>query len=129
MSPNDPNVAALFSAIRALLLAVGGVLFAHGLGSSGVYQGVELVAASIMTVGPLAWGVYVALHNIIERNRAAANGVSAGINLTTSGQALALDGKTVVSINDGSTPPKPVTIATAQEIIKNFGPSIPLAAK
>lgn len=49
-------------------------------------------------------------------------GTTAGINMTAGGDALAADGKTVVSINDGSTPPLPPTLATAKEIAKNFGP-------
>lgn len=49
-----------------------------------------------------------------------AKAVQAGINLTVSGNALAADGKTVVGANDGTTPPLPVSAATAAQIVKDF---------
>ena len=42
---------------------------------------------------------------------------------------LAADGKTVVSQNDGTTPPLAVTIATAAEIVKDFAPPTASIAK
>jgi hypothetical protein len=55
-------------------------------------------------------------------DRALVAGTTAGINMTVQGAALAADGKTPVSINDGTTPPLAPTVATAKEIVKNFGP-------
>ena len=64
--------------------------------------------------------VAVTIWGFIQSKVNQARAVQAGINLTVSGNALAADGKTVVSANDGSTPPLPVTTITAPEIVKNF---------
>ena len=122
----NPNLNATLTAIRALLMAIGGVLLDKGMGSTAAYFWIETVAGSIFVLGPAIWGVY---SSIVNWRKASAVGVQAGINLTVAGKALAEDGKTVVSQNNGSTPPMPVTIATASEIVKDFAPIAPIAAK
>lgn len=81
------------------------------------------VLAMLSTAAMAAWGAVAGarVQQTIAVKETAA--VQAGINMTVAGQALAFDGKTSVSVNDGSTPPMPVTPQTAKEIIKNFGPA------
>ena len=71
------------------------------------------VVSTLIIVVTFAYGWF-----LTKANQAKA--VQAGVNLTVSGNALAADGKTVVTANDGSTPPLPVTAATANQIVKNF---------
>lgn len=82
----------------------------------------DLVSA-LLVIGPLVWAW---LDNIIKARQARirdAVAVQAGINLTTSGKALASDGKTILTQNGGTTPPLPVTVQTGQQIIKDLGPA------
>jgi hypothetical protein len=126
MNQSAASFNALLSSVRSFLLIAGSLLAANGLASSGLYFWVQLVAGSVVGIGSAAWGVYAAFMNW---RRANAVGVAAGINLTVSGKALAADGKTVVSENNGATPPLDVTIATAQEITAKFGPPATSIAK
>lgn len=119
----NPQLNAVLSSIRSLLMVLGTVLAAHGLAASGLYFWVQLAAGSVMVVGPAIWGVYTSIENY---RRARATGVQAGINLVTSGKAITEDGS-VVSKLDGTTPPKAVTLATADQIIKDFAPAQPIA--
>lgn len=82
----------------------------------------EITAAIVFAVA-LGIGGSTALWGFIMSKINQAQAVNAGINLATSGNALASDGKTVVSINDGTTPPLPATTVTAPEIVKNFAPA------
>lgn len=120
----NPNLNAFLTSVRALLLVLGGLLAEHGLEHSTAYSYVMIGAGSIMVIGPAIWGVWSSFANW---RKASAVGVQAGINLTVSGKALASDGKTVVSENNGTTPPLAVTVATAAEIVKDFAPSTPPA--
>lgn len=124
-----PQMKGVLSAISNLCKVFGVVLAANGLASSGLYFWAQVIGGSIMVIGPAIWDVYEAISNAIASKRAQAVGVAAGINLTVSGAALAADGKTVVSANDGSTPPKPVTMETAEQIVKDFGPAPSTIAK
>lgn len=81
----------------------------------------EAVSGGLLLAATLAWGWVNTKMNL-------AKAVQAGVSLVASGAALAADGKTLVTANDGSTPPKAVTVATAQQIIKDFAPaSVPKA--
>lgn len=115
----DSNLTALLSAISNLCKVAGVILAAHGLADTGFYFWLQIAGGSVMFIGPAIWDVYVAIVNI---RKASAIGVAAGILMTTSGKALASDGKTVVSLNDGATPPLMPTQATAAQIVKDFGP-------
>lgn len=121
MNQSAASFNALLSSVRSFLLIVGSLLAAHGLASSGIYFWVQLVSGSIVAVGMAAWGVYSAFMNW---RKASAIGVASGINLTVAGKALAADGS-VVTKNDGTTPPKPVTLTTAAEIVAAFAPTAP----
>lgn len=118
------KAAALFTSISTLCKVLGTLLAAQGLASSGAYFWLELVGGSVMVVGP---AIYDVVAHALALYKAQAVGVQAGINLTVSGRALAADGKTVVAENDGATPPKQVTLATAAEIVKDFPPAQPIA--
>jgi hypothetical protein len=78
----------------------------------------------LVGVATFVWGWF-----LTQINQAKA--VQAGVNLTTSGNALAADGSVITKFqaDSGSTPPKPVTVASAQQIVKDFAPAtIPKAA-
>jgi len=116
----NPNLNAFLSSVRALLLVIGGLLAEHGLEHSTYYSDVMIAAGSIMVVGPAIWGVWSSITNW---HKAAAVGAQSGINMVLSGKALAADGKTLITqIGPDSTPVKPVTVATAAEIVKDFAP-------
>ena len=102
-----------------LLIAVGAVMIHLGLDHGEAYKIITVAAGSGMVVGTAAWGLWSSYQNF---RKASAIGVQAGINLTVSGKALAADGHTVVSENDGTTPPLPVTLASAAQIVSSFGP-------
>ena len=125
---DNANVDALFSSIRSLLIVLGTILAGYGMTNTGWYFWIEAGAGSIMVIGPAAWGVYVAFTNLLKQRKAVAVGVQSGINLVATGNALAADGA-VISVNSGMTPPKPVTIKSAQEIVRNFAPSTPPVEK
>lgn len=118
--PTNSSPLALFSAISNLCKVLGVLLGAHGLADSGTAFWVQLVGGSIMVIGPAVWDVWSQIRALA---RTKAVGVQAGINLTVSGKALASDGATLVSHNDGTTPPLPVTEATAAQIVKDFAPT------
>lgn len=122
----NPNLNALLTAVRTLLLVVGGIMAKEGFEHSTIYSVVMILSGSIMVLGPAVWGVWSSFSNW---RKASAVGVAAGINMTIRGKALAEDGTTVVSAFDGATPPKPVTIATAAEIVKDFAPPTASIAK
>lgn len=122
----NPNLNALLSSLRALLITIGGVMAAKGLENTGAYFWVMTAAGSTMVVGPAIWGVWSAFSNW---RKASAVGVQAGVNMTVAGKALATDGVTVVTSNDGSTPPLQVTLATAAQIVKDFAPPTSSIAK
>lgn len=74
---------------------------------------VATVAVLLIGAATFVYGWYLSKTN-------QAKAVQAGVNLTVSGNALAADGKTVVSANNGTTPPLPVTMATGAEIVKKY---------
>jgi hypothetical protein len=124
MNPS-PNIVAVFAATRGVLIAVGAIMVYMKLGDTHAYALVMQAAGSIMVAGPMAWAVF---EKLVTLKKTIAAAVQAGINLTASGSALAEDGS-VVDKNDGSTPPKAVTVKTAQEIVKDFAPSPKSIAK
>jgi len=114
----NPNIVAVFAAARGLLIALGAAMVSLNLGDTHAYSVVMQVAGSIMIVGPMVWAVF---EKLVTLKRAIAAAVQAGINLTVSGSAVTKDGS-VVDKNDGTIPPKPVTVKTAEEIVKDFAP-------
>lgn len=125
MTPNNPQLNTLLSALRVLLLVIGAVLARDHMDGTSLYHYVMLAAGCVIDVGAAAWALYVASVGFL-RTRAAA--VQAGINLVSQGAALTANGA-VVDRLDGSTPPKLVTLVTSEEIIKNFGPAAAQIAK
>ena len=122
----DPQFNAMLANLRILLAALGAVMAREGYEHTTAYSIVIQISGSILVIGPLARAAY---SSFVNWRKASAAGVQAGINLTVSGKALASDGKTVVSENDGTTPPLAVTLATAAEIVKDFAPPTASIAK
>lgn len=120
----NPNLNAFLTQLKLFLVLIGGLMAEQGLDHTTAYKWVMLVAGSCVALGSSAWALWASFANW---RKAAAVGVQAGINLTTSGQAVDHDGKVISSFAPGATPPMPVTVASAAEIIKNFAPVTPPA--
>jgi hypothetical protein len=65
----DQSLQPIFSALRYLLVTIGGILAAHGFAKGGEY--VQLAAGAVMVVGPAAWGVWTAFKNYRTTHRLA----------------------------------------------------------
>lgn len=126
VDPNDATLAPVWTALRIFLLSIGAAMLDHGFtAKSNAYTTVTIAAGLVTTIGPAAWGVYAAFTNARRARRARAVAVQAGVNLVTSGAALSDDGRllSVTHPTGSSTPPKPVTEATAAQIVRNFAPT------
>lgn len=88
--------------------------------TSPLYRAVEFASGAILVVGPALWGVWTAIQRARQKKAALAIGVASGINLAVQGQALASDGSVLTT--GSTTPPKPVTVQAAQEIVAKFAP-------
>lgn len=122
----NPNLNAFLTQLKLFLVLIGGIMAEQGLEQTTVYHYIMLIAGSILVVGNAAWALWASYSN--WRN-ASAVGVAAGINMTVQGKAITQDG-TVISkfgAESETTPPKPVTVATAAEIVANFAPSTTIA--
>ena len=133
---NNPNIPASFQItgnpaidgviLKLLTAAAAGLtgiiltwLTAHGFSDPNLGLMLSGAVFSVLcTIAVTAWGFFQSKVN-------QARAVQAGVNMTVSGNALAADGKTVVEANDGSTPPLPVTTATAAQIVKKFASPLP----
>lgn len=124
----DPKVTAMFSSLRNLLMVASGILATLGLTASPAYKWIMISAGAVGVVGPAIWDFAATIKALLS---AQAVGAAAGIKMTTQGKALASDGETVItrfSAGLDATPPKPVTLQTAQQIVKDFGPATPPAS-
>lgn len=109
MTPEDHSMDAVFSAIRTLLIAIGGFLAMHGLTEkSHLYTWIELSASAVTIVGPAAWGVYVAIKRRIDAQHAQTIAVQAGMAAAQNGNK--------------TTDPATVDRAKAKEIIATYTP-------
>lgn len=113
----------LLSAARTLLIAVGAILAAHGAANSTAYSWVEGGAGALLILGPAIWGVWAHLADIFQ---AQATGAAAGINMVASGGALDINGKLMPA---AATPPAPVTIESAKQIVADYGQPTPTTSK
>lgn len=116
----NQNIISLLNSISILAKILGTLLAAHGAGDSGLAFWLQIIAGSSVVVGSAVWDIWEKIQAI---RMAKAIGVQAGVNLTVAGKALAADGVSVVGVNNGTTPPKAVTIATAAQIVADFGPT------
>ena len=115
------------SAILAIAAAATGVIMtwlnAHGFHDPNLSLMISGAIVSVLgAAAVMIWGYINGARTEAAAKQAVAIGVQSGINLTIAGKALANDGS-VVSKNDGSTPPKLVTEKTAADIVANFGPA------
>lgn len=117
---NNPNIIAVFAALRGVLIALGTLLVALNLGETQVYVMVIKASGLVMVVGPIAWAVF---EKLVTLKKSLAAAVQAGINLTISGKAVDHDGAPISKFAADATPPQPVTVASSTEIIKEFAPS------
>lgn len=115
-----PAISAAAAAIRYFSVAAGMLLLALHWEHTAAYEWVEKIGMGAMVVVPAAWGVWVAGVSTYKKLAVA---VQAGINLTLSGQAVDHDGNPISNFAPDATPPKQVTVASATEIVKNFGPA------
>lgn len=120
---NDPTVRArAYALIRQIgSMAAGaltGWLVAKGVGLAEA----TILAGSVVALGGAIGSVAWSMIEVSSVDKKIAVGVAAGINMTVQGKALAADGVTLVSKNDGATPPLQPTVATAAKIVADFGP-------
>jgi hypothetical protein len=79
----------------------------------------EIAGAIIAVAGAI--GVMIVGYIKSRRDKAVA--VQSGINLVVSGQALDTRGNIISSITPNSTPPLPVSLQSADQIVKDFAPA------
>lgn len=115
----NPNLNATLTAIRALLMAIGGVLLDKGLGNTAAYFWIETIAGSLFVIGPGIWGVY---SSIVNWRKAAAVGSQATLNMVAAGKAVDQQGEPISQFSPDATPPKAVTVASVTAIVRDFGP-------
>lgn len=105
--------------LRYVLFFAGTWLATHGYIQN---QDVNGLVSGLLIILPPIWAW---IDNYLKARNAkiqAAINVNAGMALMASGKGLAADGKTVVAVNDGKTPPALATLTTTPEIIKDFAP-------
>lgn len=118
-----PEVVAFLASVRIFCTVLGTLMAKEGWDHNGFYHAIMFTAGSVMALGCGAYGVYATFRNMW---RALAVGTQAGINLAVSGKAVDSHGNVIEKFTDpDSTPPKPVTVETAKEIVKDFAPSAP----
>lgn len=117
----DPRILAFLSGVRSVLLGFGVLMAVLHFDHTEAYKWIIVISGSVVAVGSAAWGVFTQL---VTLRKLAAAAVQAGINLAVSGQAVTADGKVISQFSGQSdaTPPRPVTVATATEIMKDFAP-------
>lgn len=120
MATTNPSLNALLVSISNLLKLGGVALASKGLISPGIASDLEIWSGVILVVGPLVWDVWNAIQGL---RKGKAVGVQAGINLTASGQAVDSQGAPISRFAADATPPKPVTLESAAEIVKTYGPA------
>lgn len=120
----NPNLNAFLASVRSFLLILGGLMVEQGLDHTTIYKYLLLAAGSVVVVGNGAWAVWSSYSNW---RKASAVGVAAGVNMAVQGKAVADDGTVISKFNGEGTPPKPVTVATAAQIVKDFAPTEPIA--
>lgn len=129
MDQTDAAMSGVYSATRALLIAIGGALVTAGLISktSVIYQWIMIMAGAVVAVGPAAYNFYTAVTRYMRERQIAAKAVGAGINLVLAQKAVAEDGTIIDRIGAGSqsTPPRAVTLDSAAKIVKDFAPAEP----
>lgn len=124
MNATDPNVQAVLSQIRAVLVFAGGIMASLGYANTSAYHLIMIASGAVVAGGSAIWGLYTAL---VTLRKARAVGVQAGINLATSGQAIDSQGNIISKFAPGATPPKQVTLQTSDQIVKDFAPTAPIA--
>lgn len=122
----NPNVLAFFVALRGVLIAVGAVMAYLNLGGTHAYSLVMTIAGGCMVGGPMLWGVF---EKLVTLKKTLAAAVQAGIELVRSGNAVDEAGDPISKFAPGASPPKPVTVASAAEIIKEYAPPSASIAK
>ena len=101
---DDTQKQAILSAVRSLVITVGGMLAAHGFLSSGT---VNEIAGAVLVVGPLVWGIWDKYNAATKTAAKEVAAVNAGATAATLGQV-------------GST----VRTADVPQIIEKFAPPV-----
>lgn len=124
-APNVPNLQitgspALDGLITKAIMSAGAAIVTWSFNKLNIHSSDWSDWATSMVIGGLlmsAASIYGWFLSKVNQAKA----VQSGINLAVSGNAVAEDGKTVITQNNGGTPPKPVDLKTAPVIAKNFG--------
>lgn len=119
----NPALNAFLSNVRILLVLVGGTMVELGLDHLPEYKWIMIASGSVVVLGNAVWAAY---SSFVNWRKASAVGVAAGINMTIQGKALDSAGAPISAFSPAAeTPPKPVTVESAAEIVANFAPSTP----
>lgn len=124
----NPNLNAFLAQVRVFLLLIGGFMVEQGFDHTTAYKWIMVAAGSIVVLGNAVWALWSSYANW---RKASAVGVAAGINMTVQGKAVTESGEVIskFSAEASDTPPKPVTVASAAEIVANFAPPPATIAK
>lgn len=124
MNSTDPRIASALTALSNLIKIAGIALGSAGLITPGLNAKFEIYAGLVMVIGPALWDVWASFSGLRQGK---AEGVQAGINLTVSGRTVDSEGNPISAFASDASPPKPVTLASAAQIVKTFGPTEAIA--
>lgn len=131
MNSTDPKVQSLLTSLSNLLKLIGTLVAGYGAVypmASHIATYFTITSGAILVIGPAIWDVYQTIQSI---RLSKAVGVEAGIKMTVQGKAVTDEGHVIsqFSAMSDATPPKPVTLETADKIVKDFGPAPSTIAK
>lgn len=122
----DPKVSQLIMNGSNLCKAIGAVMLMYGLNKTyaSFYFWLGVVGGGFTIVVPVILDSIMIVREIV---RGQAVGVQAGINLVLAGEAKTTTGNKITEIGlIGAPPPLPVTLQSAQQIVKDCGPVEPI---
>lgn len=123
----NPNLNAFLSQLRIVLVIIGSLMAEQGFDHTTIYRWLMIISGSIVVLGNALWALW---SSYINWRKASAVGVAAGINMTVQGKALTESGQPISAFSPAAdTPPKPVTVASAADIVANFAPPTSSIAK
>lgn len=115
----NPNFNAFLTQLKLFLIVIGTLLAEQGLDHTTAYKWIMLASGSVIVIGNAGWALWSSYSNW---RKAAAVGAQATLNMMASGKAVDQEGNFISKFSPDAVPPKPITVASATEIVKNFAP-------
>lgn len=123
----NPQLNAFLAQLRIVLIIIGTLMAEQGFDHSTFYKWIMVGSGTIVVFGNALWALWSTFTNWWK---AAAVGAAAGIAMTAQGKALDHDGNAISAFSpEAETPPLPVTISSAKDIVKEFAPPTASIAK